>query len=175
MGLFGNIDSAKVNKSGSYFRAIEKGQNPKEWGRARYLLEIVECKAQTSNQANKVFAIIECRVKKTNHPEIAVGEVLSQVIDMSNVMAGPNIRKFVAAALGIDPYGEHAMVTREIERLGSEALGRTANVEMVCEWLFSKENPLKGEEVALECGGTVSKKGTAVTTHDWHPCADFSI
>jgi hypothetical protein len=171
-GLFSKVAESKVSKTGNFFLAREDG------GPARYIVQITMCKSQTSKASGKVFAVIEARVKASSTPRVQIGDERSQLIDMTNVMGPINVKKFVAAALGIDPFGKDDDVTMGIIREGSALLGRPANVEAICEWIFSDGNPL-GEaelELGLVCTTVKTKKTHAdFTVHDWHPGADFTI
>lgn len=175
-GIFGGVADAKVNKTGNYFLTRSDG------GPGRYMVEIQCCKTITSQRDRTLFAVIEGRVKASTVPEVKVGDERTQLIEIGTTMGPINLRKFVAAALGVDPYGKHDDVTIAIERAGSDLLGRRATVEAVCEWIFGDENPLgvskpgeSGVEVGLETKSTKTKKGSDFTVHEWHPADGFTV
>ena len=144
MGRFSKIADAKVTPSGQYFKE------------GNYTVKIEACKYVESQADRKEFFIIE------------PGTDRSHVINMNQVMGNPNMKQFVAAASGVDPYCDtvNDLILEEWKR----RLGEPVDMETICELIVSSANPLEGQVMKLEC--TVIQKrsdGEDFTKHNWQP------
>jgi len=155
MSLFSGIKDASVSKSGQYFKP------------GHYKVKIKAVKMTKSQAApSQMFFIIETEVLESDNPDISPGSERSQVIDMSNVMALPNVKAFVAAASGVEPTSE--TVNEEVEKYWSDLMGEHISFDVLCDRLVSDSNPLEGLEMFLECINIVTKKEKKdFTKHMW--------
>lgn len=155
-GKFKGIEDAKVyNRTGQYFKA------------GQYRVRINAVKWVPASVGSKEFFIVETKVLASNNPEIAVGSERSHVIDMSGVMGLPNVKGFVAAVSGVDPG--LTTVNDEVAKYWSTQVGEHIGFEKICELICSDANPLKGEEMELECFDVTTKSGDPFTKHVWAP------
>jgi hypothetical protein len=165
MSLFSGIKEVSISKSGQYFKP------------GNYKVRIKAVKTQDSQVGPaKKFFIVETEVLKSSNPDIAVGSERSQIIDMSNVMALPNVKYFVAAASGVDPNSEG--INGEVEGYWKKKLaedgvlkpGEDVSFDQICELVVSAINPLGGIELDLECMNITTKgEGKEFTKHLWQP------
>jgi len=167
MSLFGKIRDVDVGKSGQYFKP----------GIYKVRVKSVKVKDSQVGPAEKYF-IVETEVLESNNPDIAVGAEKSQVIKMSNVMALPNVKAFVAAASGVDPNSEtineevEAYWKKKLEEQGVIQPTETVSFDQVCDLIVSNLNPLGGLELKLECATIETKgEGKEFTKHFWSPKA----
>lgn len=145
MGLFSKIREATVSKTGQYFTA----------GKYRVKLKVV--KSQESSQAgNKNFFIIETSVLESDNDVTPAGCERSQVIDLGNQMAMPNVKEFTCCASGIDPQDPES--NEKVEAFWKEIVGEAISFENVCELITSEGNPLEDVEMDLECVDVETKK-----------------
>lgn len=162
VGVFSNVRAAKVSKSGRYYQE------------GNYIVEIQAVKMIVSAEvANKHYFIVETVCKESDNPDIKPGDEYSQVIDMQNIMAGANIKIFLAAASDVDAYQENDALNEQIEDKWSSLLEREVDMEKICEIVTSNENPLAGIVLGLQCvtvktRPTVERpQGGTFTKHQW--------
>ena len=153
-GKFKGITDAKVFKGGQYFKE------------GLYKVKILAVKWVESARDKSEYFVIETEVLESSNPEIAVGSERSQVIDYGQTMGLPNIKAFVAAASGIDPYASDNL-NDEVVDFWSKLTGQHIDFEDIVEMLI-KENPLEGEVMDLECTEIITKeKKQPFTKHSW--------
>lgn len=158
-GRFKGIKEASYSKgSGSFF---------KEGIYRVKILGVKWVKSQKGGAQKREFFIIETEVLKSNNAEIAVGSQRSHVIPMDNVMSLPNVKGFVAAASGVDP--DEANVNDAVAQYWSTLTGESVDFEDVCDWICGPSNPLKDEEMDLECIPVKTQAGGDFTKHAWMP------
>lgn len=169
MGYFDNVSAAKVSKSGQYYLPGE------------YKVRVEACKVVPSTQKNGVlYFIVETTCLESDNPDIKEGGAYSQTINMNQIMGMPNIKMFVAAATGIDPFMEDKRneLNDAIEKTWSALLERPMTVEAVCSFIASSANPLEGVELGLTCVNTRTRpvpgkpEGGDFTKHQWFPLQD---
>lgn len=157
MSIFAKIKEAKVFVTGQYF---EPGN---------YIVKVKSVKLQpASDKPGVVYFIIESEVLWSDNPNIAVGSERSQVINMSNIMALPNVKNFMGAASGFDPTRED--LNDQVEATWSQMLGRQVDFPMICELAAGSLNPLEGTILNLLCTNIKTKEtGNDFTKHMWTP------
>ncbi|KKN75949.1 hypothetical protein LCGC14_0375060 [marine sediment metagenome] len=143
MGLFTGIDEAQVGSSGVYFQP------------GIYVVELLKVFALRGR--NEVdFFIAECQVVESDNEKHPVGHKASWCVKLSQDMAMPNIKGFIAAVNGIDPHDDE-----------------TVNAEVtsdVVEYAVSDDNPLAGVHVGLQTTMiTTRKEKKPFTKHEWSP------
>lgn len=161
MGHFSKIKGTKVTPSGQWFKP------------GNYTVKIKACKVVESSQDNRAFFIVETEVLESTNPDITPGMDRSQAIDLTKVMGMPNVKGFVAAASGVDPYTEGLDEQVEAEwarRLAEQGVTEKIDYEQICELIISELNPLRGQVMQLECVNITKKKdGGDFTKHNWQP------
>lgn len=140
MGAFSNVRAAKVFKTGQYYLQ----------GSYRVRVDTVKT-IVSAEKTGKPFFIVETTCLESDNPDIEVGKEYSQVVDMQNIMAGANIKVFLAAATGLDAYMDNDALNDSIEQRWSEMLGRKVGMEEICEIATGSSNPLNGIELGLNC------------------------
>lgn len=160
MGIYGKVATAKPTKGGNWFK------------KGRYRVKVTAVKSIESQEDSTPFYVIETNVLESNNPDIHVGDERSQVIDMTTANGPGNVKVFIAAASGVDPVMDDA--TAKVEKVWSEVLGQESSLEEICELSFSKDNPLGGDELELECvevptRAKENKPAGLFTKHNWIP------
>jgi hypothetical protein len=141
-GLFSGVKDAKVGQGGLYYL---DGQ---------YKVEIERVFTMKSRKREDLF-IVETKILESSNAKRPEGMRPSWVVNLKQDAALGNIKGFVAAANGIDPA--------DVEQVD-------ANVdEEACEFACSKENPLKGVVLNLECVTVKTREGGDFTLHKWSP------
>lgn len=154
MGIFRGLGKAEVSGTGQWFKE------------GNYLVKITGVKLVTGKRDNKDNFIIETEVLASDNDEIKVGAKRSQVIKMDGVMAFPNIKKFLAAVVGVDATVNDA--NEKIETAFAELVGRKLSIEDIAEYVVSDENPLSDIELELECVNILTReKKQPFTQHNW--------
>jgi hypothetical protein len=162
MGHFSKVKTTKVTPSGQYFKP------------GNYTVKIKGCKVVESQRDNRAFFVVETVVLESTNAEITEGMDRSHVIDLSKVMGMPDIKAFVAAASGVDPFSEAIDTLVEEEwarRLEKMGVTEKADYEQICELIVNEEiNPLEGQVMKLECVNITKKSdGGDFTKHNWQP------
>jgi len=142
MGFFANVNTADATSAGNRRPYFLEGT---------YRVRVVKC-AAISSRTGIPFFIVEAEILESNHPERPPGMVCAQVIKMATDMGPINVKRFIAAANGIDPNSNEAN-----EQVNEE----------VCEYAVSDEQPLTGIELGLQCVNTQTQRGTDFTIHHW--------
>lgn len=164
MGIYSTIKAAKATKTGQYY---EKGE---------YRCKILAVKEVVSTQKlGQVYFVVETECLESNNDKVKVGAEYSQVIDMTNIMAMPNIKVFLAAASDLDPYTmSNDDLNAALEERWSELCERKMELDEICELIASAANPLEGMEIGLTCveqktKPTVQKPtGGIFTKYQWY-------
>lgn len=155
-GKYGTIASAKpALKGGQWFKP------------GKYRVRITGVKDQPSQKGGKDYTIIETVVLESNNPEIAVGSIRSQVIDMTNVMGMPNVKAFLAAASGVDSTLESVNTDIEAYWRNQDPAGTQWDLEKIIEQLVIRDNLLADVEMDLECVNVKTQEGGDFTKHNW--------
>ncbi len=155
MGLFGGLKDAKVTGGGVYFLP------------GLYEIEVMGVKMQRSVQNGRDMFIVECKILTSDNASRKPGSSASQIIKMGEQMSFPNIKAFLAGVVGVDPTQDADDVNEQIEAAFSESLGAQMGIEDIAEFVTSKDNPLEGTKLRLECVNVKTKKGTDFTKHKW--------
>ncbi len=143
MGLFAGIDDAVVGSGGVYFQP------------GIYVVELLKVFAMRGRNKEDFF-IAECRVVESDNEKHPVGHKASWVVKLSQDMAMPNIKGFIAAVNGIDPHDDET-VNEEVD-------------EAAVECAVSDDNPLAGVHVGLQTTIIQTKKEKKdFTKHEWYP------
>ena len=164
MSVFSKIKEAQVSKSGQYFKE----------GNYKVRIKAVKLINSQAGPA-KQFFVIECEVMQSDNSDIQVGSEKSHVIDMSKVMALPNIKGFMAAISGVDPTCE--TVNDDVEAFWKQELLKKELIEEnehvpfddLCDLVVDEKiNLLKDIEMKLECVTIQTReKGQDFTKHNW--------
>ncbi len=153
MGRFDGIESAKVYKTGQYFKV------------GKYRVKIKALKWVEAAVGNKEFVVIETEVLESNTDEVPVGVERSHVITMSDVMGMPTFKGFVACASGVDPTLD--AINDLVVDYWAGITGEHNSFAGICDLLCSEANPLEGEEMELECVEITTREGKPFTKHNW--------
>jgi hypothetical protein len=153
MGKYDKIETAEVTKTGQYFKP------------GNYRVRILAVKDVTSRKDGKNYTIIETRVLQSNNVEIPVGSEKSHVIEMSNVMAFPNLKQFISAASGVDPT--HPDCNHLVEEYWRQMSGTHLPFGKIVEEYIVRDNMLEGSDMDLECTEISKKDGDPFTKHTW--------
>jgi hypothetical protein len=155
-GWFDAIGDKAIQKTGQYFKP------------GRYRVRIREVK-KINGQKGEKFFVIETKVLESDNPEIQVGEERSQVVKMSNVMALINIKQFVAAASGVDPYLDKDDVNLLVEKFWKEyhPQGVQLPFAAIVDQFIVQANALEDVEMGLECVDVRTKEDGKFTKHIW--------
>ncbi len=158
MSFFKGVRAAKVSKTGTWLSE----------GFHRVKLLAVKTINSSANSRESFF-IIEMMLLSTDNPDLKIGAEYSQVINMSNVMAFPNIKIFVGAVSGVDPNDEN--LNELVEAHWTKELGVNVDFEQICDLFVSDDQPLKDLEMDLECRliKTGQNKDGEFTKHLWQP------
>lgn len=156
MGKYDQISSAKVAKTGQYFKP------------GKYKVRVQAVKDVNSQQnGNKNYTVVECVVVESNNPEVPVGAERSQVIDMTNVMGFPNLKAFMAAVSGVDPTLESVNDLVEKFWQDQDPNKKYRTFGDIVEQLVVKLNILEGTLMDLECIEITKRDGEPFTKHNW--------
>ena len=164
MGIYSTIKAAKATKSGQYYEAGD------------YKCKILAVKEVASTQKpGAMYFVVETECLESNNTNIKVGAEYSQVIDMSNIMAMPNIKVLLAAASDLDPYTmSNDDLNEALEERWSELCERKMELEQICELVAGTTNPLEGMEIGLTCVNQKTKptlqkpEGGNFTKYQWY-------
>lgn len=149
------VGDAKVSKRGNYMKP------------GKYLVKIQSVKEVKGQKAGEKFFIVEMKVLESNNPEIAVGAEKAWVVKMENVMALPNIKAFVAAASGVDPFVENAKDLVEAFWTKMHPAGEQMTFSRIVSEMVVQANALEGVDMGLECVTTTTQEGNPFTVHNW--------
>ena len=144
MSFFGNMGSVDATAAGNRRPYFLEGT---------YKVRVVKAAAFNSRTGIPYF-VAEAEILESNNPDRPAGMVCAQVIKLATDMGPINVKRFIAAANGIDP--------------NSQAANEEVN-EDVCEYAVSDEQPLAGIEMGLQCVLTATQKGGDYTIHHWEP------
>lgn len=144
MGFFGSINNVDATAAGNRRPYFLEGT---------YRVRIVKSAAFNSRMGIPFF-VVEAEILTSNNPERPAGMICAQVIKLSTDMGPINVKRFIAAANGIDPNSAEA--NEEVD-------------EDVCEYAVSDEQPLAGIEMGLQCVVTKTQKNADFTIHHWEP------
>lgn len=159
MSFFKGVEDARYGAGGVYFLAnkgptFNKGETVEEWVPALYVVEIKQLITMTSRKKDDLF-IVEALIIKSDCPERKVGMSCSWVVNLKQDAALGNIKGFIAAANGIEPTDE--------EKVNAEV------TEEACTLAVSKDQPLAGIKLGLECTMIKTKAQKLFTLHRWSP------
>ena len=149
MGTFSGIGEAQVGVGSVYFLP------------GIYLVEILEAKLLRSRKREDLY-IVEGLIHESDNPDRKPGMKSSWVVNLKQDAALGNIKGFLGAALGVDPYDAKALKEAFTEN-GQDT------TEIVAEQSVSAENPLKGTRIKLTCTNKKTKAGNDFTVHIWEP------
>ena len=155
MGVFDGIEMAQPSKSGQWFLP------------GHYKVELTEIKLFKSQLDGTNYVAIEGKVLESDNEAIKVGMTRSQLIDMDKPTGQPNMKYFVCAVSGVDPFDPEA--NEKVCKIWSEALDHQCNFEKVCSTIVDTGQPLKGTVMELDCVQVNTQKGGEFTKHNWVP------
>lgn len=115
-----------------------------------YLVQLIRVFTLVSRKKEDLM-VVEFTILKSNNSLRAVGSRASWVVNLKQDAALGNIKAFAIAA-GTTP--DEAPPT-----IDSAAI----------EFIVSKENPLEGTQVAVQCTTITTRAGTPFTKHEWSP------
>ena len=138
--MFAGIKDAKATQGGLYF--LE----------GNYKVKICRVFSMTSRKKEDLF-IVECEILESDNPNRKPGMRPSWVVNLKHDAALGNIKGFVAAVNGIDPSD-----SEKVDELVDEE---------ACEVVASKENPMEGTVMPLQCVNTKTREGGDFTLHKW--------
>jgi hypothetical protein len=153
-GWYANIGSAKVQKTGQYFKP------------GQYRVKILAVK-EVTGQLNKNYTVIETRVLESDNPEIPVGSEKSQVIEMGNVMALSNIKAFMAAVSGVDATLDNVNTLVEEYWHKVNPDGVFLSFDKIMDEMVIKANALSDVELGLTCTEIKKRDGSPFTKYIW--------
>ena len=93
MGLFDGIGDATVGGQNVYFLS------------GVYVVEVHKCFAMKSRKKEDLF-LVECNILQSNNSKRPEDSKASWVVNLKHDAALGNIKGFIAAANGLDPYDE---------------------------------------------------------------------
>jgi hypothetical protein len=143
MGVFQGFNEAQVGGKGVYFLD------------GLYQVEIQEVLVKTSRKKDLLY-IVECKILKSTNAGRNPGMECSQVINLKHDAAMGNVKRFLAAAFGIDPENPEAITAAGVN-------------EELAEYSYSKSQPVKGRMVDLEAVTVPTREGGKFTVHNWSP------
>lgn len=139
MGMFSGVtDADPTGKRNPYFQP------------GNYKVKIDSVMTKTSRQG-VLFFIVEATILESDVDELKPGTQCSWLTKINSDMGPINIKRFVAACQGLDPFGNDA---KEID-------------EEDCEVVVSDGNPCQGLIMELKCSSTTTKAGQPFTIHNW--------
>lgn len=124
-----------------------------------YVVRIVKVLG-IKNRNGRPFFIVNGEVLQSNVPERPPGMICAQVVPMDKDTSQPTVKRFVCAALGLDPNNKanNAQITGE-----------------VCNEAISESQPLADSIVKLACTNTITQKGQNFTVHNWEPMTEAEL
>ncbi len=149
MGMFDAVGTADVTQAGNRLPYFLEGH---------YKVSVHKVKGQPDRNGNPFF-VVEAEILESNNVERPPGTKCSWVCKMNNDMGPINVKKFIAAANGVDPSTPEA----------NEVTGED------CEYACSDEQPLTGTIMGLQCSMTTTKAGNPFTIHNWEAAKDESV
>jgi hypothetical protein len=154
MSFFGVGKADATSSNGSrnpYFEAKSKSEA------GRFLLEIVALKLATRQGT---YFIVEAKALESNVDACPTGETYSWVCDLLKDLGPLNVKRFLAAASGLDPKSKEA--NEEID-------------DKLAELSVGEEQPFSGERVVLRTRHIMTKADRPFTVHDWFPADSDEI
>jgi|GEM_PF-931498 len=151
MSSLRSIDSADATSNNGSRRPYFKEGN--------YVVQIQEVKfLETRTKGDAV--IVEMMPIESNNPEIKPGIVHAWYCGLSSELGPLNLKRFLAAAYGLDPFSDEAN-----KQINSQ----------VAEAACSDSQPLRNAWVGLECSMTETQAGNPFTVHTYRPLSDEEI
>ena len=120
-----------------------------------YLLEVEKIQLKKARD-RRVFYLVEAKILESNNAERPIGMTVSWMTDVDQDMGPINIKRFLAACIGIDPNSEEA---------NTQVTSAAAKLSV------SDEQPLTGEKVYVSVVATTTKSGKPFSEHRWQPVA----
>lgn len=115
-----------------------------------YLVELIKVFTLVSRKKEDLV-VVEFKILESNNPARTVGSRASWVVNLKQDAALGNLKGFALAA-GTTPGEEPPHID-----------------EAAIEFIVSKENPLEGTKVAVQCTTITTRAGTPFTKHEWSP------
>lgn len=128
----------------------------KPWFEAgKYFVRIDSVQGR-DGRGGKVWFIVEAELLEiestTDEDKMKVGKVYSQTINFSQDMGPINVKRFILAAMGLDPSD-----SENNDKVGEEEV----------DLAVSEEQPLAGIELWLQCDQIQTKSGNPFTKYTW--------
>jgi hypothetical protein len=119
----------------------------------QYILKIHKC-GMINGREGKLFFLAELDILASSNPDRPEGLRVSWMTNMKKDMGPVNTKRFLAAAMGIDPDSEDAnkQITGDVARIA-----------------VSEENPLKDAEIAAQATTITTKAGDPFLDVKWQP------
>lgn len=146
-------DNADDNIFGSIDNADARGQRNPYLTDGNYLLQIKGCTLKKA-RTKRNFYLVEFTILESDNEERPAGMTVTWMTDVDNDMGPINIKRFLAAAAGIDPNSEEA--NKEI----------TSKVAMLS---VSSDQPLAGAQIYVNVQTVTTKAGSNFSEHRWQP------
>lgn len=138
-GKYGGLGDARANQGGLYMLP------------GVYEVKVLKVTDMESRKGDDLF-IVELEIVESDNDARRPGMKPSWVVNLKQDAALGNIKGFIAAAMGMDPSDESVS---------------SDEWEDAVETAVSKENPLAGTMMHLECVNIKTREGGDFTLHRW--------